>query len=339
MANCKKCGYKISGNYITAMGGSWHSHCFICASCKKTISSKEFLTFADRPYHKNCLKCRGCAHPITGSYIKHEGGAWHSRCYKHQHQPRCSVCRKPLTNRHLVDFWGNSYCITHKDFASCISCGRIVCENLTGGGMQYPDGLLICGLCGLHGVGTQERAERLMTEMRSALASVGLKLNSAQVPLKLCDRDELHGYSRHDFHKERPILGLASWTTTYSGKKIIARTFKTILIQNNLPEEHFRTVAIHELTHAWFFYNHYRNLPLEVEEGMCVLMEYIWLKSQKTQDAKYRRILIAKSPDPIYGNGFRKARDSLKLMPLSILLDFLKDNNMFPSRLKAFFYR
>ena len=338
MPNCKKCGEKISGNYVTAMGGSWHSHCFTCASCNKSISGQQFLVFADRPYHQNCLKCRGCGLAITGSYIKHNGGAWHSRCYKYQHHPRCSVCRKPLTRRYLVDFWGNSYCITHKDFANCASCGRIVCENLTSGGMQYPDGLLICGLCGLHGVATQERADKLMNEMRSALASVGLKLNSAQAPITLCGRDELHESSRHDFHNERPILGLARWTTTTSGGRVIARTFKDILIQKNLPEEHFRTVAIHELTHAWFFYNNYRDLPLEVEEGMCVLMEYIWLKSQKTLDAKYRRTIIAQSPDPVYGDGFRKARAALKLMPLKILLKYLKEKNKFPSRLAAFFY-
>ncbi|MDD7805452.1 MAG: protein DA1, partial [Endozoicomonas sp. (ex Botrylloides leachii)] len=99
-----------------------------------------------------------------------------------------------------------------------------------------------------------------------------------------------------------------------------------------------RTVAIHELTHAWFFYNNYRSLPLEVEEGMCVLMEYIWLKNQKTMDAKYRQTVIVKSSDPIYGDGFRQARAALKLMPLKVLLRFLQEKNKFPTRLAAFFY-
>ncbi|MDD7804622.1 MAG: protein DA1, partial [Endozoicomonas sp. (ex Botrylloides leachii)] len=307
MPHCKRCGEKLSGSYVTAMGQSWHASCFTCTACKKAISAQDFLVFSERPYHKHCLKCRGCGKTVSGGYIKHNGGAWHSHCYRHQHYPRCSVCRKPLTRRYLVDFWGDKYCLSHKDFASCASCGRIVCEHLTSGGVQYPDGLLICTLCGLQGVYTQERAEKIVQEMRSALASVGLKLNRAQVPVKLCGRDQLHESSRHEFHNERPILGLARWSITTSGGRVVARTFKDILIQTNLSEAHFRTVAIHELTHAWFFYNNYRNLPLEVEEGMCVLMEYIWLKNQKTMDAKYRQTVIVKSSDPIYGDGFRQA--------------------------------
>lgn len=204
--------------------------------------------------------------------------------------------------------------------------------------MQHPDGVVICNLCVLRAVDTQARAEQLLNEMRLALASVGLKLNQTQTPLVLCGRDELREASRHNFHNERPVLGLAQWSTTTAGGRVIARTFERILIQDKLPEEHFRTIAIHELTHAWFFYNYYHNLPLQVEEGMCVLMEYIWLKHQDTKDAEYRRSLIEQSRDPIYGEGFRKARASLKLMPLSVLLRFLKEKNTFPTRWTAFFY-
>jgi hypothetical protein len=178
-----------------------------------------------------------------------------------------------------------------------------------------------------------------MGEMRSALASVGLKLHQSNTPVTLCGRDELRKASRHNFHNERPILGLARWSTTTSNGQVVSRTFTDILIQKHLPEEHFRTVAIHELTHAWFFYNDYRDLPLKVEEGMCVLMEYIWLKNLGTKDAEFRQMAIESSDDPIYGEGFRQARESLKLMPLKILLQFIKDKNKFPTRWSAFFYQ
>ncbi|WP_330927182.1 protein DA1 [Candidatus Sororendozoicomonas aggregata] len=338
MATCKRCKKPITGNYVTALGEPWHSQCFVCAGCKKSISDQEFLSFSGLPYHSHCLRCQGCGLSITANYVKHNHFPWHPRCYKHQSHPPCSICRKPLTRRYLVDFWGNAYCHTHKDFARCASCGRIVCDHLTSGGMQYPDGLLICTTCGLYGVATVERANNIVNEMRKALASVGLKLNRAQVPVHLCGRDDLRKFSRHNFHDERPILGLARWTIMSSGKRVVARNFKDILIQTNLPEEHFRTVAIHELTHAWFFYNNYQDLPIKVEEGMCMLMEYIWLRSQKTQDARYRRTILMKSSDPIYGEGFREARAALKLMPLNILLAFLKEKKKFPTRLAAFFY-
>ena len=204
--------------------------------------------------------------------------------------------------------------------------------------MQYPDGVVICNLCGLRGVNSQERAERLLNEMREALASVGLKLNKSQTPMTLCGRDELREASRHNFHNERPILGLARWTVTSSNGQVVARNFKDILIQKNLPEEHFRTIAIHELTHAWFFYNNYQDLPLVLEEGMCVLMEYIWLKNQDTKDAEYRRAIIEQSNDPVYGEGFQQARAALKLLPLRILMQYIMEKRSFPSRLSAFFY-
>lgn len=338
MATCSGCKKRITGNFVTALDKSWHPQCFKCRGCKKALKDGSFIEFGGWAFHPKCLKCPGCRKPINGQYVPYEGMPWHLNCYRKQFAKLCSVCRNPLTRQYYVDFWGNAYCKTHDSYSNCSSCGRIVCKNLTDGGMQFPDGVVICTLCSLHGVSTQERAKKLMKEMRSALASVGLKLNSSQTPVKLCGRDELNGAHRHDYHENRPILGLARWTISSRKGKVIARNFKDILIQQHLPEEHFRTVAIHELTHAWFFYNQYYGLPLEVEEGMCVLMEYIWLKSLKTKDAAYRRKIIEDSPDPVYGDGFRAAREALKLMPLESLLEFLKEKKKFPNKLTAFFY-
>ncbi|KEQ15677.1 hypothetical protein GZ77_03620 [Endozoicomonas montiporae] len=335
---CKSCHKPVHGNALKALGANWHPHCFTCRTCKRPLFNEKFIAFNGRPFHPGCLRCPGCRKTVRNKYIEHDGMPWHLDCHRKKHRPLCDVCRKPLKTNYLVDFWGNAFCNTHTNYSNCSSCGRIVCKNLTDGGMLHPDGLLICNMCTLRGVDTQERAEDLLDEMRLALASVGLKLNQTQTPVALCDRDELREASRHNFHNERPILGLAQWTTTFSGGRITGRHFNHILIQNKLPEEHYRTIAIHELTHAWFFYNHYHELPLEVEEGMCVLMEYIWLKNQATKEAEYRRTLIEKSQDPIYGQGFQKARAALKLMPLKVLLRFLKEKNSFPTRLSAFFY-
>ena len=338
MAQCAGCRKNISGNSLSALGNTWHPKCFACRTCKKPIQDQNFITFSGKAFHKSCFKCLSCRKPIKSQYIEHDGMPWHPVCYQKQFSELCSVCRDPLTRQYYVDFWGNKFCSTHNNYTQCASCSRIVCKSLTDGGMQYPDGVTICNLCGLHGVATKERAERLMGEMRKSLASVGLKLNSTQTPIYLCGRDELNEASRHGFHENRPILGLARWTISSRRGKVISRDFKDILIQVNLPEEHFRTVAIHELTHAWFFYNQYQELPLEVEEGMCVLMEYIWLNSQKTKDAEFRMKTIEESPDPVYGDGFRAARDCLKLMPLKVLLEFLKEKGKFPTKLTAFFY-
>ena len=339
MKNCQSCRKPIHGESIEALDSLWHPHCFNCRTCKKSLINSSYVNFNGRPFHALCLKCPGCRKTIKDDYVEHDGMPWHIECYQKQNHPLCSVCRKPLSATYLIDFWGNVYCDTHENYSNCSSCGRVVCKNITDGGMVYPDGMVICNLCGLRSVDSPERANRIMDEMKSALSSVGLHLNTTATPLTLADRDDLREASRHDFHNERPILGLARWSVTTDAKgQPIARTFEDILIQKGLPEEHFRTVAIHELTHAWFFYNNYQNLPLMVEEGMCVMMEYIWLKGLKDKHAEYRRLCIENSDDPIYGKGFRKARESLKIMPLKTLLQFLKDKNTFPTKWSAFFY-
>ena len=276
--------------------------------------------------------------PIHDNYVEYDGMPWHRICAQKQTAPLCSVCRNPLTRQYYVDFWGNAFCDKHRGHPECSSCSRLVSEYLTGGGMQYPDGVVICNRCSINGVSTQERADQIAIQMRSAMASVGLQLNSTQTPVKLCGRDELNGASHHNFHENHPILGVTRTTTTHRKGQVLSRDFDCILIQINLPEEHFKTVMIHELTHAWFFYNYYQDLPLKIEEGMCVLMEYIWLKSIKTKEAEFRKKQIETNPDPIYGDGFREARESLKYMPLTTLLEFIKEKKKFPNQWTSFFY-
>ena len=338
MNRCQGCKKAVKGRYVKAMGARWHESCFRCKGCKEAFAGESFVVFRNQAFHPDCLICPGCRKPIRGSYIEYEEMPWHPACAEKQTAPLCSVCLNPLTANYFVDFWGNSFCNNHSGHPECSSCGRLVCDNLTDGGMQYPDGVLICNLCSLNGISSQERADKIAEEMRSTLASVGLKLNSTQTPVRLCGRDELNGASHHNFHDNHPILGVTRTTTTHQKGQLLARNFDSILIQINLPEEHFRTVMIHELTHAWFFYNYFENLPLKVEEGMCVLMEYIWLKNLDTKDAEYRRKQIELSPDPIYGEGFREARDSLNYMPLKSLLEFIKEKKKFPNRLSSFFF-
>ena len=204
--------------------------------------------------------------------------------------------------------------------------------------MHFPDGVVICNLCCETGVTTHERAEFLVADMRLALKALGLNLVNVSTPVHLAGRDELHSFSRHEHHDEHVLLGLARWQIAESGGRVVDRSFQDIIIQQNLPELHFRTVAIHELCHAWFFYNNYEGLPLYVEEGMCVMMEYLWLRAQKTQHAAYFMQRISASKDPIYGEGFRQARQARKRLPMKLLLQYLKEKQRFPSAIAAFFY-
>ena len=310
---CRGCQKPLSNQFVKAFGHVWHQSCFLCGYCKK---------------------------PVTGQYLKKDNQPWHPRCYQSVFIPDCAVCQKPLPERYLQDYWGNRFCLSHKKYATCTSCNRIVCGPVTNGGMRFPDGLMICNLCAANGVTTNNRAQTLANEMRAALKELGLNLYNANTPVRIADRDELHSHSRHDNHDEHPLLGLAKWSTTFAGKRIISRDFQEILVQGNLPEEHFRTVLIHELGHAWFFYNNPKGkkIPLQQEEGICVLLEYLWLRKQKTDDARFRMKIIKESPDPIYGDGFRGAFSALKYLSLPSLVRYVLEKGKFPTALAAFFY-
>ena len=338
MRVCHGCQKAVRENAIYVMGKYWHTHCFVCAGCGKSLKSDQFVVFGDKPWHPHCLRCPNCNKPVVGQYIEKDNAPWHVACFHQKFTPACAVCGDPLQGRYFEDFWGNRYCAKHRNYDRCTSCSRIVCGPLTGGGMRFPDGLVICNLCCDSGIVTQERAEILLQEMRQALGRIGLNLVNAPTPVHLAGRDELHRFSRHKHHQEHPLLGLARWQVTRASGRVVDRSFQDIIIQQNLPELHFRTVAIHELCHAWFFYNQYEGLPLEVEEGMCVLMEYLWLRRQKTREAAYFIRQITQSPDPVYGDGFRQASRALTRLPMKVLLQYLKEQRRFPGAIAAFFY-
>ena len=310
---CHKCGKPVTKGFIRAFGKIWHRECFLCAGCEK---------------------------PIIGQYICRKNQPWHPDCFKKAFIPNCAVCNKPLTGQYLQDYWGNRYCVEHQNYSTCTSCSRVVCGSITGGGMRFPDGLTICNLCATNGITTNSQAEHIAGEMRAALKSLGLDLFQASTPVRIANRDQLYRYSRHNHHDEHPLLGLAVWSTHYMGERVIGRDFEEILVQSNLPEAHFRTVVIHELTHAWFFYNNPKAvpIPLQIEEGMCVLAEYLWLKRQGTDDARYRMTMIEQCQDKIYGEGFQKALKANKLLKLGTLGQYVLENQKFPSWLSAFFY-
>ena len=51
-----------------------------------------------------------------------------------------------------------------------------------------------------------------------------------------------------------------------------------ILVLFGLPWLLTGSILAHEVMHAWLRTNGYRNLPPEVEEGLCQLMALLWLE-------------------------------------------------------------
>ena len=188
----------------------------------------------------------------------------------------------------------------------------------------------MCSLCDKRGIFSLQRGEELLREMRVELKKNGLDLGTAKTPIRLVDRKELFRRSRRASNKGHILLGLTRGMITTANKRIVDSHFMEILIQRGLPDEQFKLVAVHELCHAWIFYRGIHRLPLVVEEGLCVLSEYLWLKRQNTPEAKFWMMRLLRNKDPIYGDGFREALKSLEKMPLPRMMRYIQEKGKFP---------
>ncbi len=363
MPDCAGCGRPIRDAFIRALEREWHPLCFTCEGCGRPLGEHPFQSRGGKAYHPRCFQerfgvrcaacgqfisgqtttalnqswhpqcftCGGCGKPIVHkTFPVKDGKAWHEICYHRRFSPPCAVCGKPLINKALTDIWGNAFCVAHrKKQPNCLSCGRIVSQATTGGGRQYSDGHTLCELCYKDAVLDPGEAAQLFESVRVRFEQMGFNFKGAPTPFRLVDDRELASFARKR-KKNHPTLGMARNQVTTRGKVVVERTFVEVVILAGLPREHFETVAVHVLCHAWLFHGGFYGLPEKVEEGLCTLAEYLWLQKLNTDMARIRRKMIFESKDPIYGDGFRAALKALKKRNLAQLLTYIRKNRKFP---------
>ena len=330
MATCFRCKQSISGNVIRAVNKDWHPECFVCYGCGGPIQAARFSLFSGRPYHADCFLCEGCGKPIGNKrFLLGENKPYHEACYHRKFTPGCSVCDKPLIGKFSIDIWGNRFCIKHnKKLVPCTSCQRLISDGLTRGGKKYKDGTPICNLCLPHAVTSQAEALKIFDETRKGFEALGFRFKGAETPFRLVDAKEIKRFKK--VKRNKPILGMARNQVTTQGKKVVRRDFQEIIVLAGLPRLHFETVCVHELCHAWLFFNGFYGLPQKTEEGLCTLSEFLWLKQFDSDEAKVRRRMINENQDPIYGNGFREAAKALEKRDLAQVLTYVRKNGRFP---------
>uniref|UniRef100_A0ACB8FAP2 Actin-binding LIM protein 1 n=1 Tax=Sphaerodactylus townsendi TaxID=933632 RepID=A0ACB8FAP2_9SAUR len=59
---CNGCGEFVEGEVVTALGKTYHPHCFACTVCKRPFPPGDRVTFNGR----DCL-CQMCAQPMSSS--------------------------------------------------------------------------------------------------------------------------------------------------------------------------------------------------------------------------------------------------------------------------------
>ncbi|MEO5334756.1 MAG: protein DA1 [Magnetococcus sp. YQC-5] len=348
---CSVCGEIIgSEKFIVHMNHPVHPKCYSqsfaprCVGCGDPVTEKTIQALG-KYWHPGCFLCAKCGKPIQGKFAEKDGNAFHESCHTSSFAQKCSICNKAMSKKYIKDGWGNKFCIDHtKKMSPCFSCERLISDTLTGGGVKHVDGTSICNICNNTAVIDVEENRDLVRMAYHVLSQSGLELGDISVPIRLVNENYLRKHARSDtdgsllsllfgwlrIHKKKNIYGHAMTKTIQQENKVVDIQIVEIGILFGLPRELFCEVLIHELTHVWLALKGYYDLPMQVEEGLCGLSEYLWLRHLLTPEAAYRLKQLQESKHPIYGVGFRRAKSAWSQHGLQPLLKFVRRKKRFP---------
>lgn len=107
-----------------ALGKLWHSGCFKCSGCDKPIADGSFIPHDGKAYHKPChlklfgTRCAGCNEPIEGGCLIIEDKRFHTGCFA------CADCGGSLKDGYaLGPVSGRPFCAKHIKAAKAREAG------------------------------------------------------------------------------------------------------------------------------------------------------------------------------------------------------------------------
>ncbi|KAF2257854.1 rho-type GTPase-activating protein-like protein [Lojkania enalia] len=115
---CGKCGESLTGQFVRALGDTYHLECFTCHDCGKIVASK-FFPVPEKPpgqyplcetdyFRRLDLLCYECGQALRGSYITALDRKYHIEHFT------CSVCPTVFgASDSYYEHEGNVYCHFH----------------------------------------------------------------------------------------------------------------------------------------------------------------------------------------------------------------------------------
>jgi len=157
-----------------------------------------------------------------------------------------------------------------------------------------------------------------MRQVQTRMARYDLDTRRAAIPLEMVPLTRLTADGMAG-----PLARLQGQTlkqvATRDGQEV-ARTIEAVLVLGGLPPVYLENVLAHELGHVWLFIERIDDLPEDLEEGLCNLFAYLLHQEQTSPEARHCMQLLDENPDPIYGDGFRRARAIYEQRGLPALL-------------------
>jgi hypothetical protein len=203
--------------------------------------------------------------------------------------PRCAACGRLMTLTGYITANGELVCQRHAGQPAATCCGLPADLAL---GTDRP----LCPRCATTAVRTQQDVKRVLPPIAARLRSLSIR-TTTPVQVRLVPFGELQGLL--DLHGD--VLGV----TVSLGSEVV-----DLMVVRDLPLARFGAVVAHEVMHAYLAQQGFGKLPKEVAEGLCELLAHAWLKDQPGAAAEWERRRIADNPDPVYGGGFRAARQA-----------------------------
>jgi len=243
-----------------------------------------------------------------------------------KNQLLCPICGVLLAGSVEQDAWGNNYCHKHsKEYPRCSCCQRLICDQLTKGGVAYKDNRLVCNLCRQTAIDTKEQAKPYFEALAAWLNGQGFVFQNLKLHIDLVYSYEMTPTTYAANGEQQGVIYKVFQVGHSSVRKV-----NGVAILKGLSRQVMEGVAVHELGHAWLFLKGIDGLSLPVEEGFCNMLSYQYHGEYNTAEARFCRNIIERNPDKIYGDGFREVFAAVQKHGLSYVAGYLQNRRMLP---------